>query len=317
MRKELYNQLDLNLLRTLMVLSQEQNMRRASQRLFVSQPAISQSLNKLRHHFNDELFIKVPRGLKATSFCEALVLNISPHLDGLANSLNNLLTFDPATFAESIKIALSPAVLASLSGALYQALKQAAPNAIIELVSWSSSTIESIEKDDVFFGINYETSSTAQIYMQKVAQLKGQVIVRHEHPIDKSPTSPADYIGYEIASMVTPGWNDNFSLAADIMKAHDLEYKVGFRSEVVMALIDIIQCTDMYMPHTNLFPIQQYPFLRALDVEVKGKPYYIDIYSYSHLRHKTSALYLWLHDLIVTVIQAQLQLNDKQTLSRK
>ena len=28
----------------------------------------------------------------------------------------------------------------------------------------------------------------------------------------------------------------------------------------------IIQHTDMYLPHSNLFPIQQYPNLRALDV---------------------------------------------------
>lgn len=41
MAKDLFYSLDLNLLRTFLVLSQELNMRKASQRLFVSQPAIS------------------------------------------------------------------------------------------------------------------------------------------------------------------------------------------------------------------------------------------------------------------------------------
>lgn len=58
MAKDLFHTLDLNLLKTFMVLMQERNMRKASQRLFVSQPAISQALQKLRNHFDDELFVK-------------------------------------------------------------------------------------------------------------------------------------------------------------------------------------------------------------------------------------------------------------------
>ncbi|WP_306301651.1 LysR family transcriptional regulator [Vibrio halioticoli] len=44
MAKDRFNTLDLNLLKTFLVLSQELNMRKASERLFVSQPAISQAL---------------------------------------------------------------------------------------------------------------------------------------------------------------------------------------------------------------------------------------------------------------------------------
>lgn len=66
MNKGLYQSLYLNLLRTFLILSQELNMRKASERLRVSQPAISQALVKLRNHFDDELFVKVPRGLKPT-----------------------------------------------------------------------------------------------------------------------------------------------------------------------------------------------------------------------------------------------------------
>ena len=58
MAKDLFHTLDLNLLKTFMILMQEKNMRKVSQRLFVSQPAISQALQKLRNHFDDELFVK-------------------------------------------------------------------------------------------------------------------------------------------------------------------------------------------------------------------------------------------------------------------
>ncbi len=95
MAKDLFYSLDLNLLRTFLVLSQELNMRKASQRLHVSQPAISQTLQKLRHHFNDELFVKVPKGLAPTSFAEELTIAIAPHLDGLVSALNTAQPFGP------------------------------------------------------------------------------------------------------------------------------------------------------------------------------------------------------------------------------
>lgn len=311
MKKDLYTTLDLNLLKTFLVLSQELNMRKASERLFVSQPAISQSLTKLRHHFDNELFVKVQHGLKATPFAESLAASITPYFDGLANSINNCAKFDPYTLNQSLKIALSPVVLACLSGSLYQAFKKAAPNANIELVSWSRTTVEEIKKDNVYLGISYEIDTPAEVYPTKLADLQGQVIVRDSHPIKASLTTPYDYAGYEIASMISPGWNDHFSIAADIMKQHGLEYKIGFRSEFIMALIDIIQHTDMYLPHTNLFPIHQYPNLRTIDIEIQGETYNISIYSYCHTRHRNSALFNWLHGLISDVIQEQLSLNDK------
>ncbi|QUM75761.1 LysR family transcriptional regulator [Moritella sp. 24] len=311
MKKDLYTTLDLNLLRVFQVLSQELNMRKASERLFVSQPAISQSLTKLRHHFDDELFVKVPKGLKATPFSEALAASIYPYLNGLANSINHCAKFDPATLDRSLKIALSPIVLSCLSGSLYQAFKASAPNATVELVSWSRSTVEDIQKDDVYLGINYEIDTPAEVYNKKLADLCGQVIVRNAHPITKTITTPYDYSGYEIASIISPGWNDTFSLAANTMKEHGLEYKIGFRSEFIMVLLDIIQHSDMYMPHTNLFPVHQHPNLRALNVEVQGEAYHIGVYTYCHTRHRNSALLNWLHTLISNVIQQQLTLNNK------
>jgi len=315
-KKDLYTSLDLNLLRTFQVLSQELNMRKASERLFVSQPAISQSLTKLRYHFDDELFVKVQKGLKATPFAEALAVSIYPYLNGLANSINNCVKFDPTTFDNSIKIALSPVVLSCLSGSLYQVLKASAPNAAIELVSWSRTTIEDIQKEDVYLGINYEIEASAEVYSKKLADLRGQVIVRDSHPIKNTLTTPYDYTGYEIASIISPGWNENFSFAAEIMKRHGLEYKVGFRSEFIMVLIDIIQHTDMYLPHTNLFPVQQYSNLRAMDVEIQCEPYHIGVYSYCHARHRNSALLNWLYDLISGVIQTQLQQNNSKIIAQ-
>ena len=95
MAKDLFSTLDLNLLRTFLIVHQEKNTRKAAERLFVTQPAVSQALQKLRHHFDDELFVKVHGGLQPTHFSEQLANELTPHMDGISNAVNSSYGFDP------------------------------------------------------------------------------------------------------------------------------------------------------------------------------------------------------------------------------
>lgn len=167
MAKDLFATLDLNLLRTFLILSQELNMRKASERLFVSQPAISQALQKLRNHFNDELFIKVRHGLKPTPFAEELAENIQPYLDGLSSVLNASQEFKPENLNKTIKIALAPQVLTCLSGALFHDIKEKAPNVDLQLVNWSESTFDDLAKGKLDLAINYEYDKVPKELLSK------------------------------------------------------------------------------------------------------------------------------------------------------
>ena len=59
---------DLNLLVALQILLEERNVTRAAERLSVSQPALSKTLQKLRDAFEDELFTRTAHILTSTSF---------------------------------------------------------------------------------------------------------------------------------------------------------------------------------------------------------------------------------------------------------
>ena len=59
-------QFDLNLLVALDALLTERNVTRAGERLFLSQPAMSGILARLRHAFHDELLVRVGRNLELT-----------------------------------------------------------------------------------------------------------------------------------------------------------------------------------------------------------------------------------------------------------
>jgi DNA-binding transcriptional LysR family regulator len=57
--------IDLNLLRVFDAVMTELNVTRAADRLHMTQPAASNALKRLRHQLQDELFIKVPTGVRA------------------------------------------------------------------------------------------------------------------------------------------------------------------------------------------------------------------------------------------------------------
>ncbi|MCP3698162.1 MAG: LysR family transcriptional regulator, partial [Aliivibrio sp.] len=156
MAKDLFSNLDLNLLRTFIVLHQERNMRKASERLFVSQPAISKALQRLRDHFNDELFVKTHHGLRATEYANQLAESISPILDDLSSTLNESNEFNPQELDGVIKIALSPFLLSAIANSLFQAIRAEAPNVQVQLLNWSKSTMTDIINDEVQLGLNYE-----------------------------------------------------------------------------------------------------------------------------------------------------------------
>jgi DNA-binding transcriptional LysR family regulator len=66
----------------LVVLSEEMNMRKASERLFVSQPALSQRLQSIEKSWGFQLFIRSQKGLtltpageKVISFAREVVFN--------------------------------------------------------------------------------------------------------------------------------------------------------------------------------------------------------------------------------------------------
>lgn len=80
LREQLLCGLDLNLLLTFAVLYREVNVSKAARCLSVGQPAVSNSLGKLRRYFNDPLFTRGYRKMSPTPKAIQLARDILPAL---------------------------------------------------------------------------------------------------------------------------------------------------------------------------------------------------------------------------------------------
>ncbi|MFM0304241.1 LysR family transcriptional regulator [Paraburkholderia sediminicola] len=102
-----FQKLDLNLLVALDALLTERNVTRASERLHLSQSAVSNALAKLREHFEDDLLVLVGRRLELTPRAEALRDSVRDILVRITAMKVDEPTFDPTQSDREFTILVS------------------------------------------------------------------------------------------------------------------------------------------------------------------------------------------------------------------
>jgi len=88
--------LDLNLLLVFEALMEERNVTRAAARVGLSQPAMSNSLARLRSAFNDQLLIRTANGMSPTSTALKLIIPVRAALAELRAAIEERPAFEPA-----------------------------------------------------------------------------------------------------------------------------------------------------------------------------------------------------------------------------
>lgn len=130
-----FKQLDLNLLRVLVALYRTRSVTNAGNFLALSQPATSHLLARLRDSFGDELFIRTPRGLRPTPFCERIAPFVQNQLAELESALTGEQAFDPAIAQINWRVSLSDLGEMMFLPDLAATLRQLAPQSTISNIS--------------------------------------------------------------------------------------------------------------------------------------------------------------------------------------
>lgn len=313
MAKDLFSTLDLNLLRTFIILHQERNMRRAAERLFVSQPAVSKALQRLRDHFEDELFVKTHHGLRATEYANDLAESLAPLLDDISITINGSKAFNPLEMNGTVKIALAPFILSSYASEIFQAIRQAAPHVQIHLLNWSRSTMEEIIKDEVVLGVNYEINHAPKELLTKmIVKDEFCAYVRKDHPLQGHRLQISDCNDLEFATVIAADWNSNISFSEKIMKIKGVEPKIAFRSELPSAIIDVVANSDMVFPASKTVNVDKLYKLRRLDIELDGMVIEPCLHAYFHHKNRRNETVHWLRNIVTEVIISHLERPQEQ-----
>ena len=124
---------DLNLLYAFKLLMEERSVSRAAEKMFISQPAMSHILQRLRNQLNDPVLVKTTAGMKPTLRALALLQPIKAVLKEVEQILQSPEKFSPATSRNRFVIVTSDYVQFILLPKLTESINKHAPNIEIHI----------------------------------------------------------------------------------------------------------------------------------------------------------------------------------------
>ena len=187
------SRLDLNLLVALQALLEEKSVTRAAQRLFITQPAMSRVLQRLRQQLDDPLFTRTGNELIPTPKARDLELR----LPGMLEDILDMVTegeFDPAAYIGEITIAIPEFIAISLASQLTAVLNQYAPGVILSISSETDSVEGELADGVLDFAIDIKKEISSDIGTRDLAIFSPTIWMRTGHPLAEKAAVTLDEI---------------------------------------------------------------------------------------------------------------------------
>jgi DNA-binding transcriptional LysR family regulator len=201
--------LDVAMLRTFDALLRERNVSRAAARLFLSQPAVSASLQRLRDVFGDPLFTRTAHGMRPTPRALALGPQVEQLLAGLAALVEEDGPFDPARSERIFRIAGSDHASRMVLPPLSRTLVAAGSGIRIVWVppgSWSLA--EHLHKGELDLAVVARVQVPRDIQTEVLYQDHYVYVMRKDHPRAAEPVTldsfcaiPQIFLGYGTSAL--------------------------------------------------------------------------------------------------------------------
>lgn len=191
------NRLDLNLLVALDALLAEKNVTKAGDRIYLSQPAMSGALQRLREFFEDELLVRVGHTMELTPRALYLAGPVREILLTIQATVESKPRFDPQQVTRDFSIVMSDYVLFMLMPEVNRQLKDAAPGIKLhhdDRLVESSELLVSGDVDLVFMPPSiFHLESTSCDYEPLFGD-QWVCAMSSDNPASKEPLTPEVYL---------------------------------------------------------------------------------------------------------------------------
>ena len=141
--------LNLNLLVALDALLREKSVTRAADRLNITQPAVSASLQQLRQYLDDPLLERVGRQVELTPRAKDLAVSVREILLRIEAVLKTAPNFDPTEDKRTFRIAMSAHMAELIGVPLVRYLISNAPGISIQIVDLAVDSLRRVEEGEL------------------------------------------------------------------------------------------------------------------------------------------------------------------------
>ena len=303
------NRFDLNLLIALDALLREKNVTRAAERVFVSQPAMSAALHKLREYFNDPLLVRVGREMELTPRGSSLLEPAREALLRIQVMLGTQPTFDPKTARREFTVIMSEEAVPGVLPALLRTVSADAPELGLHIEMISPSALSRLEYGEAHLCLCLENLQMFDLraYPENICATPLRPVnwvcaVASDHPTVMDSLTIEQYSSLQHL-VGRPG---GFTGSAEQL----VRTLLGIDLKVHMTLPSLLQL-PLALPGSTLAATlpervaQQ--FATSLPIKILPLPFDVprtqEVLLW-HRRHETDPAHTWLRELIVRLVMA-------------
>ncbi|WP_445116102.1 LysR substrate-binding domain-containing protein [Acinetobacter sp. WZC-1] len=175
-------ELDCKLLSVFYYIYKFKSVSSAAEQLALSQPAVSNILNKIRQHFNDPLFLRIGNEMLPTELSRQLFPLVSEALSQVEMINNFTVNFDQATSHQQFSVAMTDVSHLVLLPKISQYLKKHAPHVKLNIRTITSETGYQMANGEVDLAIGFLPHLENGFYQQKLFEQYYVVIASRSHP---------------------------------------------------------------------------------------------------------------------------------------
>lgn len=293
--------LDLESLRTLEAVYLERNVARAALRLGVSQPLVSQRLTRLRLLFQDQLFVRAPRGVAPTE----LTRSIAPTIHRVLNELREIMlrgrSFDAASAHRQFVIQMSDSAEMAFLPGLYRHVRACAPGVDIRCVRTgpTDSLLKALDDQSVHLAIGMFGQLSSEFERAHLLTQDYQLVMSESHPLRKDSIDIADLA--ELDFLMIGDYHDIENLMAE----HGLLGRIRQRIGHYLAAPVLLREGSLvaWLPRSLVDPLRVYGDYRAVSLaNIK------QVFSLSAIRSQRGQRdpgVNWLWHTVIDLIRAQ------------
>ena len=281
---------------------QEKNVTRAAERMFVTQPAMSKTLNRLRNLIDDELFVRSSHGLTPTP----KTLELEKPVNDILNQLTELMVhnkeFDPANTAATISLATLGTSASVGMPAFVNKLRQNAPKLMLISQNIDDKWEDRLRSGNLDFAIVAKNKFSDDFITLKLMSIKPFLYMRKDHPLASVEHITLEQRReYQHMAVYFPNFETTKEDMKKLFASFGILSNVPFLTTNLLVCLETLRKTDMLMIASDRLMdsslVSEHFVSKPLEDLINLK---IDTLSLvQHVRTKNSALHQYLTRLIV------------------
>lgn len=302
---------DLNLLPVFVALMEERSVTRAAARLGITQPALSNSLNRLRYMLRDPLFIRERYGIKPTQLAEEIAPTIETALAQLNEVIVHQQDFDARHADRQFLIAPNSYVELVLMPALVARLREQAPGIKLRMTPFGNDLAETgVTSGTTAMAIGRVVAPPDNLVVQHLMDESLACVVRRDHPEIGESLTRRQFERLKHVNVLPPG-----RIRAGLFQALS---KQNLKREVVVSVTHFLAVPEMIAvtDYCATLPLQICRILER-DPRLKVLPSPVDLGTFPvelawHVRYRNDPAHKWLRAAIIDVSRSLSQ-SSQQT----